>query len=169
MNNKKLQATYRKMDQKIFGHKFGRLTPIKRLNFDGGYSRYLCKCDCGKEVEALGSHLLMGWVVSCGCYHDEGYKDFDKIQHLGTEKLQSKRVEGTSLYAMQMKTPVTNTSGVKGVSYMKDKGKYRAYIHFKGKPIHLGVFDTIEEAAEARKKGEEKYFHPILKKYEDKK
>lgn len=88
---------------------------------------------------------------------------------MGTEKLQSKRVEGTSLYAMQMKTPVTNKTGVKGVSYMKNKGKYRACIQFKGKSIHLGVFDTIEEAAEARKKGEEKYFHPILKKYEDKK
>lgn len=37
---------------------------------------------------------------------------------------------------------------------------YRAYISIRRKHIHLGEFDTLEEAAAARKAGEEKYFSP---------
>lgn len=44
-----------------------------------------------------------------------------------------------------------NTSGVNGVSMMKN-GKYRAYINENYKQIHLGSFDTLEEAKSARKK-----------------
>lgn len=87
---------------------------------------------------------------------------------MGTEKLQSKRVEGTSLYSMTMKTPITNTSGVKGVSYVERLKKYRAYINLGGKQKYLGVYDTLEEAATAREEAEEKYFKPILEKYKDK-
>lgn len=166
--DKKLKKVYQNTDKKVLGKKFGRLTPIRRINFDKGYSRYLCRCDCGKEIEVLGSQLLAGHYKSCGCYHKEGYKDFDKIQHMGTEKLQSKRVEGTSLYGMTMKTPVTNTSGVKGVSYVKRLKKYRAYIYLGGKQKHLGVYETIDEASKAREEAEEKYFKPILEKYMDK-
>jgi hypothetical protein len=163
--DEKLKKVYQNTDKKVLGKKFGRLMPIRRINFDKGYSRYICRCDCGKEIEVLGSQLLAGYYKSCGCYHSEGYKDFDKIQHLGTEKLQSKRVEGTSLYGITMKTPVTNTSGVKGVSYIERLHKYRAYIQIKGKQKYLGVYKTLEEAAAARKAAEEKYFKPIIEEF----
>ena len=166
--DKELKKVFQNTDKKVLGKKFGRLTPIKRVNYDQGYSRYLCRCDCGKEIEVLGSQLLAGYYTSCGCKRKEGYKGFDKIQHMGTEKLQSKRVEGTSLYGMTMKTPVTNTSGVKGVSYVERLKKYRAYINLGGKQKYLGVYDTLEEAATAREEAEEKYFKPILEKYKDK-
>lgn len=165
---KKLKKVYQNTDAKVLGKKFGRLTPIKRINFDEGYSRYLCKCDCGNEIEVLGSQLLAGYYKSCGCYHKEGYKHFKDIKDLGTKKLQSNRVDGTSLYGMQTKTPINNTSGVKGVSYIERLHKYRAYIQIKGKQINLGYYKTLEEAAEARKEGEKKYFEPIIKKYKDK-
>lgn len=42
-----------------------------------------------------------------------------------------------------------NTSGKNGVSRMKN-GKYRAYIFQNYKQIHLGSYDTIEDAAKAR-------------------
>ena len=48
-----------------------------------------------------------------------------------------------------------NTTGVTGVS--KAKGKYRAYIEGYGRRICLGVFLTIEEASEARKKANVDY------------
>lgn len=166
--DKKLKKVFQNTDKKVLGKKFDRLTPIERVNFDEGYSRYLCRCDCGKEIEVLGSQLLAGYYKSCGCKRKEGYKDFDKIQHLGTEKLQSKRVDGTSLYSMTMKKPITNTSGVKGVSYVKRLKKYRAYINLGGKQEYLGVYESLEEAEKARKEAEEKYFKPILEKYKDK-
>ncbi|HJB28112.1 MAG TPA: AP2 domain-containing protein [Candidatus Blautia faecavium] len=53
-----------------------------------------------------------------------------------------------------------NTSGVRGVSYRKNRGKWRAYIKIKRKNIHLGNFDTKEDAIAARKAAEEKWFGP---------
>ena len=43
-----------------------------------------------------------------------------------------------------------NTSGVKGVHYDKRKTKWRAQIQLDGINIHIGYFDTIEEAKQAR-------------------
>ena len=47
-----------------------------------------------------------------------------------------------------------NTSGVKGVSFLKDKGKWRASMNVDGKKTNLGTFATIQEATAARKAAE---------------
>lgn len=39
-----------------------------------------------------------------------------------------------------------------------DKGKYTAQIYVQHQRVFLGRYDTIEEAAEARRKGEAKYW-----------
>lgn len=39
-----------------------------------------------------------------------------------------------------------NTSGFRGVSFIKAHGKYRAAISVNGKKKHIGYFDTAEEA-----------------------
>lgn len=49
----------------------------------------------------------------------------------------------------------TNTSGVCGVSWDQSRGKWQAKIRTgSGKRLTLGHFDTLDEAAEARKKAE---------------
>lgn len=53
-----------------------------------------------------------------------------------------------------------NTSGYKGVSETK-YGTWVAYIYIDHKRFHLGTYETKEEAHEARKKGEEKYWSHI--------
>ena len=50
-----------------------------------------------------------------------------------------------------------NRSGKTGVRFDASKNKYQAYICVNYKQIHLGYFDTDEEATEARLKAEEKY------------
>ena len=50
------------------GQKFERLTVISEILNDSGNSKWLCKCDCGKQVESIGWHLTAGKVKSCGCY-----------------------------------------------------------------------------------------------------
>lgn len=50
-----------------------------------------------------------------------------------------------------------NTSGINGVSQMKD-GKYRAYINKNYKQVHLGCYDTLEEATEVRRKASNEFY-----------
>jgi hypothetical protein len=52
---------------------------------------------------------------------------------------------------------LTNTSGVNGVYWAGDKGKWRVRIKVDGRYIHLGLFDTLEEAAAARLVANEQY------------
>ena len=42
-----------------------------------------------------------------------------------------------------------NTSGFKGVSYNKSKGKYEVRLQSCSKRLHLGYYDTAEQAAHA--------------------
>ena len=56
------------------------------------------------------------------------------------------------------KISMSNKTGVTGVSWSKRDRKYCAHIQLKGKTYHLGSFDTVLEAAEARKQGELKYW-----------
>ena len=60
--------------------------------------------------------------------------------------------------AHNTKIPIINKTGVKGVHFSsRNKNKYEAAIGFKGKNIHLGTFDNLEDASIARKRAEEKY------------
>ena len=51
-----------------------------------------------------------------------------------------------------------NTSGNIGVSWNKEKQKWKAYITIGGKQIHVGYFVNKEDAIQARKAAELKYF-----------
>ena len=57
---------------------------------------------------------------------------------------------------MNEKLAINNTSGVTGVSY--EDGRWRAYIWYNGKTIHLGSYYDKNEAIQARINGENKYF-----------
>lgn len=152
-NLKKL--AYERSDEKLLGKTFGELKVLKRANLTGE-SRYLCRCSCGKEVEVRGVELLAGKTVSCG------------HKRMEQKEIKDKLVDGTSLYRMTEKISKNNSTGYKGVIYDKKLKKYRAHLTINYKKIHLGLYDTAEEAYQARLKGEEKYFKPILDKYKDK-
>jgi hypothetical protein len=54
------------------GDVFGRLTVLERLAASiHGDSRYLCRCECGKQREVRGSSLTRGLTKSCGCLRRE--------------------------------------------------------------------------------------------------
>lgn len=52
----------------------------------------------------------------------------------------------------------SNTSGIKGVSWCKNTGRWRALIKVNHKSKCLGRYDTKEQAAKVRQMAEEKYF-----------
>lgn len=57
----------------LIGIKFGRLTPIERINNNKRGTFWLCKCDCGNQVIVESGDLKKkyGGTKSCGCYRKE--------------------------------------------------------------------------------------------------
>ena len=123
------------------GKRFGRLTVI---SYDGkrkGSHYWNCQCDCGKRTTVTQSSLQAGHTRSCGCMVDP---------------LSSRHfVEGTCIESIRNREKLrkNNTSGVCGV-YMVRNGVWAAQITFQGKTKYLGRFDSLEEAAAARKAAE---------------
>jgi hypothetical protein len=75
------------------------------------------------------------------------------IDHVDHNKLNNRisnlRAATKSQNGANMRMRNANTSGVKGVGRV-GKGQFRARVMLHGKEIHLGRFDTLEEAAKAR-------------------
>lgn len=68
------------------------------------------------------------------------------------------RIATESQNAMNRKISTKNTSGISGVSWDTKHRKWKVGITINNKAIHLGYFDNLESASEARKEAEEKYF-----------
>ena len=88
----------------------------------------------------------------------------DQLDHINGETADN-RIENLREVTNQenqknRKLPCTNTSGVMGVSWNKQKAKWVAQITVDGKYIYLGRFNSFEDAAAARLKAEiENDFH----------
>lgn len=62
--------------------------------------------------------------------------------------LRSTTVSGNNLNS---KIRSDNKSGHKGIAWHKQRKKWRVYISDNGKHRHIGLFDTLDDAIEARK------------------
>ena len=166
----------------LTGQRFGRLVVVcessKRNN--QGNVMWECICDCSKVKIVRSSNLVQGITKSCGCLNAERIREPNSseslkerarllsVNHLKKRNETTARTqlkEGTRIPQLSMKTPKSNTSGTKGVYWIKNRMKWRASICFKNKTIFLGEFKDKQDAIDARKEAEEKYFKPILEKY----
>ena len=76
--------------------------------------------------------------------------------------------KGESMYCATSKTlSNTNKTGIKGVHYDKNIGKYKAERWFLGKRYSLGLHENLDDAIEARKLGEEKSNEEFLAWYNE--
>ena len=64
----------------IRGIRFGRLVVLDRVENKYNKTAWLCKCDCGNYITAVGTGLTTGDYSSCGCkrYHDIVGKKFGR-------------------------------------------------------------------------------------------
>ena len=134
----------------VTGEVFGRLTVVEQNNGRKKDKKtYKCVCSCGKHVIVTQSDLVTKNTKSCGCLFLEGNK------------------EGTKVHAISEKRKINknNTSGHKGVYWIKKRKKWQAAIGFNKKLIILGHYENKQDAINARKEAEEKYFKPVLDKY----
>ena len=131
----------------IAGQKFERLTALYATDKrdSKGSLVWHCRCDCGNEVDVSYNSLMYTHVQSCGC------KKKEHDQELGSLLT---HVAGTSMDMLKSKKiPTNNTTGTKGVYFIR--GKYVAKIVLQKKAYYLGTYDNIDDAIEARRKGEE--------------
>ena len=141
-----------KRSEDIIGKKYGRLivSGIDHKSDKNAY--YRCRCDCGNDCIVMRSRLLNGETRSCGCLKNEVFKEnYENMREAAGQE------NGTivSLFASS-KLPFSNRSGIKGVSYDRERDKWFAQISYKGKRYHLGRFDTAELAGQARMEAEKK-------------
>lgn len=155
----------------LTGKRFGKLAVVglarieKVLYKNGTRNRFYweCKCDCGNVVIIDGKKLKTGKINSCGDIKRNENKGYTQI---GNEfKKENILKEGTRLDNLSGKLSKANTSGVRGVSFKKDKNKFKATIGFKKKTYFLGYYDKLEDAKKAREKAEQELYKPILEKY----
>lgn len=140
----------------LTGKRFGRLLVIGKAIGNGNLHNWNCLCDCGNKCVADEYHLTLGLRVSCGCLPKE----------IGKENLDSQVFENTRPIQLHDRASTRNTSGVRGVSFKKDIGKWYAYISLQGERHFLGYFDKLEDAAKARENAEEKIWGPLKQRYE---
>lgn len=132
------------------GKRFGRLTVLdyagtaQSLGKMGSANYWHCRCDCGKESVVSQTELQSGGTRSCGCLQKE----------LAAEKLEL--LDGTSAVLLERNKKIrsNNKSGYTGV-FQEKNGKWMAYINFKKKRYFLGRFSSLQEAVQARRRGEE--------------
>lgn len=152
------------MDIKI-GERYGRLTVTDISPTRKNY--VICKCDCGniKEIKFSSLQRKYNPTTSCGCRHREIAANNGRktIEENSKRQIQINSYFNTNFQMIETsKPPKNNTSGIKGVVYNKSHGKWEAYISLHGKRKHLGNYDTIKEAEQARISAEEKYYIPLI-------
>lgn len=162
---KRNKAVSERSRKDLTGRVFGQLRADALVGSDKhGHSIYSCTClRCGRTFEALGTNILSGKIVSCGCI---GAKN----RTSGREKaLQEAKELGTNIGKIKASAPLKSnkTTGIRGVCYIKSQGKYKAYITFKNVRYVLKYSSDIEECIKARKEAEEKLFGDFLKWYEE--
>jgi hypothetical protein len=156
MKNKEIKN---KKKNDIVGKNFGRLKVLEKIIDDTDkFSKYKCLCKCGNVTIARKDHLINGGTVSCGC---------KRLENLQPARKTVKYFNGTNIsYLTSSKTPKNNTSGQKGVYWIKERKKWLARIKIKRKCISLGAYKKYEDAVKARKRGEKLYHQPIIDEYE---
>ena len=84
--------------------------------------------------------------------------EIDHIDHnRGNNKIENLREVSRKENAKNLSISKLNSSGVSGVTWDRTLCKWVAKIRVEGKTHHIGVFDSIEEAENAREAAKEKY------------
>jgi hypothetical protein len=98
--------------------------------------------------------LLAGaTTIKDGMVYNLGVLVDHKDRNTFNNTIDNLRFSTKSQNAMNSKLCSRSTSGHKGVSWKQDKQKWKAYLTLNKKQIHLGYYDKIEDAIEARING----------------
>ena len=106
----------------------------------------------GKHGKSIRLHNFVFGNIPDGFEVD--HKNRKKYDNRRCNLRQATRAENNTNHGLNK----ANTSGYVGVSYVKQRNKYRAYITVNNKQISLGLHNTPDEAYQVRIEAERKYF-----------
>ncbi|ANZ60064.1 hypothetical protein AYR62_01905 [Secundilactobacillus paracollinoides] len=141
--------------------RFGRLVVLQfgGRNAVNQNAMWLCQCDCGERVVVDGVRLRSGTTKSCGCLRRELSKkrvrQNDQFQHYVGQTDQLTTKKGVAYSSVRQSS--RNKSGVVGVSFDKQTGKWFARLMVHKHYVLMKSFPTMGEAIEARKEAERVY------------
>lgn len=108
-----------------------------------------------------GDNLLMHRIII-------NAKENEQVDHINRDKLDNRnenlRIVCNSENQVNKKMMKNNTSGVTGVTWDKDRDKWKVSLNIYDKCYNLGRFDDFNEAVETRQRAEKNYhkeFMPI--------
>lgn len=110
-------------------------------------------------VTVHGRRYLVHRVVMLMCYgfYGEGL-EVDHINHVQNDnRLVNLRFVTHRGNMRNQSVSGKSSTGVTGVYFSKARKKYVVQIMVDGEAIYLGIFDTLESAAEARRQADRKY------------
>lgn len=72
----------------MIGSKFSRLTVISQYGNDKrGEILWMCDCDCGGKVIALGGNLRSGGTKSCGCFNNDRIANLNRRHDMSNTRM----------------------------------------------------------------------------------
>ena len=132
--------------ERFFRNKYWRI--VENNANDEGYNRIEIN---GRTIKR---HRLLGYCF-LGLENVVGEKGRDDvIDHINRNRIDN-RVENLRITTNQGNA--FNRPKAKGYYWCKQRNKWNARIKLNGKSIHLGYYDTEEEARQAYLKGKEQY------------
>lgn len=147
LNREKSAQRCRDRADDLTGQTVGNLKVI-RYDHSDKQKYYLCECKlCGNKT-VLPATLIRRYN-SCGCLSAKSAQE-----NMYEASAERKKLMTNIELVIKTEANSNNKLGVRGVFFKKSAGKYEAYIYFRKTRKFLGLFDTLEEAAEARKAGE---------------
>lgn len=106
----------------------------------------------GYRFGCVGRSNFLAHRIIWKVVHGVDPKDIDHISgNKADNRLVNLRAAGKLANAKNMPRPSNNTSGHIGVHFCKCTGRWRVELIADGKKIRVGRFDTLEEAAAARR------------------
>ena len=169
------------------GPKFTREIPVEQISemmsYDPGSGNLIWKVKRGssKVGKIAGFEKSKGYIavrvleviyhahrVAWALYHNESPPTDREIDHIDGDKSNNRIANLRLATSKQNKHNVgmiaSNTSGVKGVTYRKNRNKWQAQISVDERCVYLGSYESFDDAVRARKAAEKVYGGEFIRK-----